>query len=83
VFRSDGGAGVYGEGKAFAGWAGVLADGTFTAKVSGVAVGDYVTATATDSLGNTSEFALNIRVADAPAPPPTQATLLYLPLVSR
>jgi hypothetical protein len=83
VFRSDGGAGVYGEGKAFAGWAGVLADGTFTAKVSGVAVGDYVTATATDNLGNTSEFGLNIRVADAPAPPPTQDTLLYLPLVSR
>jgi hypothetical protein len=34
-------------------------------------VGDYLTATVTDQQGNSSEFALNLPVADAPGATPT------------
>ncbi len=45
------------------------ADGSFVVAVSEVSEGVYVTATATDASGNTSEFALN-RVVLAGTPPP-------------
>src|SRR5262249_23716875 len=78
IFVADKGADAYGQGKTFAGSAKVYNDGTFVVKVSDVAVGSYTTATATDALGNTSEFALNLRaVAGSPPPPPA-----YLPLVA-
>ena len=40
----------------------VGSDGRFSIPVSGLSVGQYVTATATDGAGNTSEFSLNIAV---------------------
>ena len=80
VFRAAGGSGAYGQGQAFAGSAIVGAGGVFSVSVSGIAVGDYVTATATDALGNTSEFALNLR-AVASASTPLES--VYLALVQR
>jgi CSLREA domain-containing protein len=59
VFLADGGAGAYGEGKTFVGSATASGAGIFSVPVSGVANGRYVTATATDSAGNTSEFSPN------------------------
>ncbi len=65
VFLADGADNEYGQGRTFVGSAVVVADlpgatvGSFSASVSGLVVGDYVTATATDSNGNTSEFALD------------------------
>jgi hypothetical protein len=80
VFRAAGGSGAYGQGQAFAGSALAGAGGVFSVSVSGIAVGDYVTATATDALGNTSEFALNLR-AVASASTPLES--VYLALVRR
>ena len=80
VFRAAGEAGAYGQGQTFVGSALVGADGAFSASVSGIAAGDYVTATATDALGNTSEFALNLRAVASAAPPPQG---VYLALVRR
>jgi CSLREA domain-containing protein len=59
VFKADGGAGVNGEGKTLVGTSTTNGDGTFTVSVTEVNVGEYVTATATDSTGNTSEFSPN------------------------
>ncbi len=59
VFKADGGSGQFGDGMTFAGSATAAAGGTFTATVTGLALGDHVTATATDSNGNSSEFSLN------------------------
>jgi hypothetical protein len=80
VFRASGSAGAYGQGQTFAGSALVGANGAFSVSVSGIAVGDYVSATATDALGNTSEFGLNVR-AVAGASPPLEG--VYLALVRR
>lgn len=63
VFVADGGADAHGEGKTFAGAATAAGDGTFVVATSGVAGEDYVTATATDAAGNTSEFSPNKAVA--------------------
>ncbi|HEX5691127.1 MAG TPA: hypothetical protein VFX76_14030, partial [Roseiflexaceae bacterium] len=82
LFRADGGAGKYGQGKLFIGSAQAGSDGTFAAVVSQLAVGDYVTATATDALGNTSEFALNVQVVAAPAPVERKPEV-YLPIIQR
>jgi CSLREA domain-containing protein len=62
VFISDRGAGAYGQGKTFVGSALVDADGTFNVAASGLEAGQWVTATATDTESNTSEFALNAPV---------------------
>ena len=78
IFRAAGGAGAYGQGQSFAGSAVAGAGGTFSVTVSGVAIGDYVTATATDALGNTSEFALNARAIASASPPPVG---VYMPLM--
>ena len=59
VFLADRGAGAYGAGKAFVGSATADSGGGFAATVSGVAEGAYLTTTATDAQGNTSEFSLN------------------------
>lgn len=63
IFLADAGGSAYGEGRALLGTAVAGADGSFVAAISGAAPGDYVTATATSSTGNTSEFARNLLVA--------------------
>ena len=68
VFVADPDLTAHGEGKTFVGSAVAASDGSFVANVMGVAVGQYVTATATDYGGNTSEFSLVIPVS-ATAPP--------------
>ena len=80
VYRAAGGSGAYGQGQDFAGSAQAGAGGAFSVSVGGIAVGDYVTATATDALGNTSEFALNLRVVASASSPPVG---VYLALVRR
>ncbi|HEX6293496.1 MAG TPA: carbohydrate-binding protein [Herpetosiphonaceae bacterium] len=52
-----------GEGKTFIGSGTTDASGSFAFSVSGVAQGQLVTATATDTLGNTSQFSSNVAVA--------------------
>lgn len=56
-----------GEGKTFIGSGTTDANGNFAVTVSGVAGGQLVTATATDTLGNTSQFSNNIAVAGGPS----------------
>jgi CSLREA domain-containing protein len=69
IFVADGGQNANGEGKTFVGSAVARTDGSFSVAVSGVAGGDIVTATATDALGNTSEFSANKLVSnDATVP---------------
>ena len=68
VFVADGGATDYGEGRVFLGNALAGSDGRFSIPVSGVSVGQYVTATATDGVGNTSEFSLNMVVTSSAEP---------------
>ena len=68
VFAADGGLKDHGEGRAFVGSAVAASDGGFSVNVAGVTVGQYVTATATDGVGNTSEFALNVPVTSASSP---------------
>jgi len=63
VFLSDNDPSGYGEGEVFVGEA--VADGTtgqFSAGLSGVSGCDWITGTATDVMGNTSEFSENFRV---------------------
>jgi hypothetical protein len=60
---SDNGGGNYGQGKTFVGSGVTNTNGAFTISVSGVAAGQYITATATDAAGNTSEFSRNIQVS--------------------
>lgn len=54
---------VAGSGKTFVGTAVATANGTFAIPISKVMVGQALTATATDSQGNTSEFSGNIAVS--------------------
>ncbi|MCG8352236.1 MAG: CSLREA domain-containing protein [Chloroflexales bacterium] len=81
IFLADGGKDAHGQGKIFVGQASANEEGVFTAPIGTVMVGDYVTATATDALGNTSEFAQNLRVVVAQQPP--APLLLYVPQVLR
>ena len=67
---TDAGGGNYGQGRTFVGSGVAAGNGAFSIAVSGVAVGDHVTATATDSQGNTSEFSLNMAVPTGSPPPP-------------
>lgn len=60
---SDIGGGNYGQGKVFVGSGTTNTNGSFTITVSGVTAGLYLTATATDATGNTSEFSRNILVS--------------------
>ncbi len=62
IFIADSGVSVYGEGQTFVGSAVADGNGSFVAVISGAVAGNFVTATATDSAGNTSEFSLNLLV---------------------
>ncbi|MDQ3537382.1 MAG: hypothetical protein M3415_01080, partial [Actinomycetota bacterium] len=72
VFKADSGADVHGEGHVFSGAGTARSDGSFTALVTGVALGDVVSSTATDTAGNTSEFSRNLTVG-GDVPPPADA----------
>ena len=70
VYKSDRGANVYGEGATFVGTGTAGSDGRFSVAVSGLLIGDFITALATDPAGDSSEFGLDTIVAatvDAPA----------------
>ena len=60
---SDQGGGNYGQGKTFVGSGTTNANGSFAIAISGVTTGQYLTATATDASGDTSEFSQNIVVS--------------------
>ncbi|MFM8322664.1 MAG: Ig-like domain-containing protein [Chloroflexota bacterium] len=83
---SDSGAGNYGQGKTFVGSGTTNSNGAFTISISGVSIGQYLTATATDASGNTSEFARNIQVSTSGSGSggggvPVVTSRLYLPTV--
>ncbi|MFN8473406.1 MAG: malectin domain-containing carbohydrate-binding protein [Anaerolineae bacterium] len=59
---NDTGKGWHGQSKTFVGSGTIASNGTFSIALSGVAPGDFLTATATDSQGDTSEFSFNIPV---------------------
>ena len=65
VFKSDNDPSGYGEGGMYLGTLTADANGNFSGAmtVSGVAVGDRITGTATDGSNNTSEFGANVTVA--------------------
>lgn len=68
VFKSDGGAQIYGEGRSYLASAIVDSNGQFRVVISGgLNVGDFVTATATNTMSDTSEFSLN-RLVTTSAP---------------
>jgi CSLREA domain-containing protein len=71
VFLATGSAENHGEAQSFVGAAAATSDGLFEVPVSGVEVGDFITATATNAEGNTSEFALNLAVLASTGTPPT------------
>ncbi len=84
----------YGEGQTFIGGTTTLSNGSFALPISGRPAGTIITATVTDSNGNTSEFARNVAVeatagpspSPAPSPPPPKPVptdKLYLPLIRR
>ena len=62
IFLSDNDPSGHGEGMTFVGEAIAEPVGQFFAPLSGVSACDWITATATDSMDNTSEFAENVRV---------------------
>jgi CSLREA domain-containing protein len=64
VFLADDGAGANGEGKTFVSSSTTNSDGNFAVPLDGVVGGNFVTATATDAAGNTSEFSLNKVVSE-------------------
>ena len=68
IFQSDNDGSGYGEGQTFLGFLTADASGNISGafSVSGLAVGDRITGTATDGSNNTSEFGANVTVA-APA----------------
>ena len=59
---SDSGSGNYGQGRTFVGSGTTDTNGSFAIVISGVTAGQYLTATATDASGDTSEFSKNIQV---------------------
>lgn len=62
IFVADVNSAAHGEGKTFVGSGTANGSGAFTISISGVSNGNYLTATATDPDGNTSEFSRNIPV---------------------
>ena len=67
-FKAPDPAGVNGEGQTYLGFLTASASGNFsgTLTVSSLAAGERITSTATDASGNTSEFGLNVAVANSP-----------------
>jgi len=65
-----------GEGRTFVGAGVATASGQFAVTINGVTVGQLVTATATDTSGNTSEFARNFIVGAGPVATLTPAPTL-------
>jgi hypothetical protein len=77
LFRDRPGALSSAQGRVFIGAAAVSAEGAFTATITSALQGDYVTATATDASGNTSEFSLPLRAEEQ------VGEVLYLPRLAR
>ena len=61
----------YGEGQRFEASATPSANGSFTVTLRGGLAGKFITATATDVNGNTSEFSLAVQVGGGAGPSPT------------
>ena len=78
---NDPGGDNHGEGRLFVGEVTAGGNGNFTVSVSGVAEDQLVTATATNSAGDTSEFGRNKLVQ--PPPPGEEGFEIYLPFVVR
>ena len=89
IFKSDIDPTGYGEGQTYLGFVTTDVSGNFSdnVTVSGLALGDSITGTATDGSGNTSEFGANFLVVgiadlalikiDNPDPAPSGGALLY------
>jgi len=75
VFIADAGGGAYGEGKTFVGAASADGAGQFSVGVSGVSAGQWLTTTATDANGNTSEFSENVLAQTGAATAPGAPSL--------
>jgi CSLREA domain-containing protein len=73
LFTADQAAGAHGGGRTLLGSATVGTDGRFAIAGLALAPGTVVSATATDTLGNTSEMSRNVIRADVPPPPPPAA----------
>ena len=71
VFVADAEPSGHGEGRTFAGSGAADGSGNFNVAVNGVLAEDWVTATATDGDGNTSEFSANVQAVQGPAPTAT------------
>jgi CSLREA domain-containing protein len=82
VFLSDkaasGGSDPNGEGRQFLGAGGTDGAGRFLFTISAVPAGSILTATTTDSVGNTSQFAMNVAAREAPPleVPPTETPVV-------
>jgi hypothetical protein len=76
VFIADAKAVVHGEGQVFAGAVTAGASGAFTATLQNASPGDYLTATATDSMSNTSEFSLNFPTIPGVIVAPTELAVV-------
>ncbi|HEX5164595.1 MAG TPA: carbohydrate-binding protein, partial [Thermomicrobiales bacterium] len=75
IFIADSPAGQYGEGRTFVGAGVANGSGHFTIPVSGVAAGNVLTATSTDSAGNTSEFSVNVAANSGSTNTPPTASI--------
>lgn len=64
LFRDTAGISASAQGKIYVGSLSVTPSGAFTATISSILQGEYVTATATDASGNTSEFSLPLRASE-------------------
>ena len=82
IFISDEDESGHGEGMHFIGSGSANASGEFAVEVSGATSGQYVTATATDAAGNTSEFSANVIVTGTPGAPEAPGNLTATPLSS-
>jgi hypothetical protein len=91
VFKAEPLSGKNGGSLVWLGWGTAGAGGAWTVNVSGIAAGDYVCATATDSSRNTSGFSLNFLVPQPPSPtftptptnsPTTTPTPTFTPTLS-